>query len=60
MWCGLMVNPNLIGNGEHQVFINARNLLQDDDYEFIFGDRVGSEFLIGLSLKWGKVRKKQP
>jgi len=21
MWCGLMVNPNLIGNGEHQVFI---------------------------------------
>ncbi len=21
MWCGLMVNPSLIGNGEHQVFI---------------------------------------
>lgn len=44
--------------GEHQVFINARNLFQDDDYEFIFGDRVGSELLLGLSLKWGKQRKK--
>lgn len=43
--------------GEHQVFINARNLFQDDDYEFIFGDRVGSEFLIGLSFKWAKERK---
>lgn len=42
--------------GDHQIFINARNLLQNDDDEFIFGDRVGAEFLLGVSLRWGKQR----
>ena len=35
---------------EHQVFISGRNILNNTEYEFIFADRVGSEFLIGLSL----------
>lgn len=39
---------------QHQVFINGRNLFYNNDYEFIFADQVGSEFLIGLSFKWGK------
>lgn len=40
--------------GQHQVFISGRNLFANDDYEFIFGDRVGAEFLLGVSLRWGK------
>lgn len=42
---------------QHQVFINGRNLFNNNDYEFIFADQVGSEFLIGLSFKWGKPNK---
>ncbi|NPD85859.1 TonB-dependent receptor [Lentimicrobium sp. L6] len=40
--------------GQHQVFVSGRNMLANDDYEFIFGDRVGAEFLLGVSLRWGK------
>jgi predicted dinucleotide-binding enzyme len=25
MWCGLMVNPNLVGNGDHINFISGNN-----------------------------------
>jgi iron complex outermembrane receptor protein len=35
---------------QHQVFISGRNILNNTDYEFIFADRVGSEFLLGLSF----------
>ncbi len=35
---------------EHLIFISGRNILNNTEYEFIFADRVGSEFLIGLSL----------
>jgi len=35
---------------QHQLFLNARNLLHNNDYEFIFGDQVGSEVLLGLNF----------
>ena len=35
---------------KHQVFISGRNILNNTEYEFIFADKVGSEFLIGLSI----------
>jgi len=34
----------------HSLFISGRNLLNNTDYEFVFADRIGSEFLLGLSL----------
>lgn len=37
---------------KHQVYINGRNILNNDSYEFIFADRVGAEFLLGLSLRF--------
>ncbi|NOR86534.1 MAG: hypothetical protein GQ527_02880, partial [Bacteroidales bacterium] len=38
---------------KNTVFISGRNILNNNDYEFIFADTVGSEFLIGLSIKFG-------
>jgi len=35
---------------QNQIFISGRNILNNNSYEFIFADEVGSEFLIGLSL----------
>lgn len=35
---------------KHHIFISGRNILNNTEYEFIFADKVGSEFLIGLSL----------
>jgi len=39
---------------QHQVFISGRNILNNTDYEFVFADRVGAEFLVGLSMRFGK------
>ena len=37
---------------KHSLFFNGRNLLNNTDYEFIFADKTGAEFLIGLSFKF--------
>jgi iron complex outermembrane receptor protein len=60
------INPKAVVNlklqynffKEHQVFINIRNLTNNDEYEFIFADIVGTEIMAGLQLKW-PAKKKQ-
>jgi len=42
---------------EHQIFINARNLFHDNNYEFLFADQVGSELLFGLKFYWSHKKK---
>lgn len=42
---------------EHQIFINARNLFHDNNYEFLFADQVGSELLLGLKFCWSHKKK---
>jgi len=37
---------------KHQLFISGRNVLNNTDYEFVFSDKVGSEFLLGLSFNF--------
>lgn len=37
---------------KHQVFVSGRNVLNNREYEFIFADEVGSEFLMGIILKF--------
>ena len=37
---------------KYQLFISGRNILNNTDYEFIFSDKVGSEFLLGLSFNF--------
>jgi iron complex outermembrane receptor protein len=59
------INPKAIVNlkigynfwGDHQIFINARNLFHNNDYEFLFADQVGSEFLLGLKFCWKHQKK---
>lgn len=59
------INPKAIVNlkvgynfwKDHQIFINARNLFHDNNYEFLFADQVSSEFLLGLKFSWNHQKK---
>lgn len=59
------INPKAIVNlkvaynfwKEHQIFINARNLFHDNNYEFLFADQVGSELLLGIKFSWKHQKK---
>jgi len=42
---------------EHEFFVSGRNLFFNDNYEFIFADKVGTEVLFGFRLKWGKSKE---
>jgi len=59
------INPKAIVNlkvgykfwKEHQIFLNVRNLLHNNNYEFLFADQVGSELLIGIKFNWSHHQK---
>jgi len=59
------INPKAIVNvklgykfwNDHQIFINARNLFHDNNYEFLFADQVGTEILLGLKFSWKHQKK---